>query len=54
MVKKDQMGNCERWISTVDGMNDRVLEGRKVWGTMAKLRKENMISKEVKREINKE
>ena len=29
----------------------RVLEGRKVWGTMAKLWKENMISREVKREL---
>ena len=27
----------------------RVLEGKKVWGTMAKLWKENMISREVKR-----
>ena len=28
-----------------------MLEGRKVWGTMAKLWKENMISREVKREL---
>ena len=29
----------------------RVLGGRKVWGTMTKLWKENMISREVKREL---
>ena len=28
-----------------------VLEGRKVWGTMANLWKENMISRELKREV---
>ena len=42
-------------ISTDGGMGDevvhRVLEGRKVWGTMAKLWKENMISRKVKREL---
>ena len=42
-------------ISTDGGMGEevahRVLEGRKVWGTMAKLWKENMISREVKREL---
>ena len=30
----------------------RVLDGRKVWGTMAELWKENMLSREVKRELN--
>ena len=29
----------------------RVLEERKVWGTMAKLWRENMISRKVKREL---
>ena len=42
-------------ISTDGGMGEelahRVLEGRKVWGTMAKLWKENMISREVKRKL---
>ena len=42
-------------ISTDGGMGEelahRVLEGRKVWGTMAKLWKENMVSREVKREL---
>ena len=32
-------------------MAHRVLEGRKVWRTNAKLWKENMISREVKREL---
>ena len=32
-------------------MAHSVLEGRKVWGTMAKLWKKNMISREVKREL---
>ena len=32
-------------------MARRVLEGRKVWGTMAKLWKENVISREVIREL---
>ena len=30
-----------------------MLEGRKVWGTMANLWKENMISRELKREVYK-
>ena len=42
-------------ISTNSGIGEevahRVLEGRKVWGTMAKLWKENVISREVKREL---
>ena len=44
-------------ISTDEGMGEEVahsvLEGRKVWGTMVKLRKENMISREVKWELYK-
>ena len=39
-------------INTNDGMGEelahRVLEGRTVWGTIAKLCKENIISREVK------
>ena len=42
-------------ISTDGGMEEevahRVLEGRKVWRTMAKLFKQKMISREVKRVI---
>ena len=42
-------------ISTDGGMGEEVahmvLVGRKVWGTMAKLWKETMISREVKREL---
>ena len=42
-------------ISTYGGMGKgvahRVLEGRKVWRTIAKLWKTNMISREVKREL---
>ena len=42
-------------ISTDGGMREevahRVLEGRKVWGMMTRLRKENVISREVKREL---
>ena len=34
-----------------EGVAHRVLEGRKVWGTMARLWKENMIFREVKREL---
>ena len=37
--------------STGEKVPHRVLEGRKVWGTMAKFRKENVISREVKREL---
>ena len=33
------------------GSGYRVLEGRKVWGMMAKIRKENMIFRKVKREL---
>ena len=32
-------------------MAHRVLDGRKVWATVAKLWKENMISREIKREL---
>ena len=35
----------------VEEVSHMVLEGRKVWGVMAKLWKENMISREVKREL---
>ena len=42
-------------LSTDGGMGEevahRVLKGRKVWGAMAKLWKENMIYREVKREL---
>ena len=42
-------------ISTDSGMGEevahRVIEGRKVWGMTEKLLKENMISREVKREL---
>ena len=42
-------------ISTDGGMGEevahRILEGRKVWGTMEKLWQENVISREVKREL---
>ena len=37
--------------STGEKVPHGVLEGRKVWGTMAKFRKENVISREVKREL---
>ena len=51
----DNFNYLEVMISTDGGMGEevahRVLEGRKVWGTMAKLWKENMISREVKREL---
>ena len=32
-------------------MSYGMFEGRKLWGTIAKLWKENMISREVKREL---
>ena len=48
----------ERWTSFITsllGMGEevahRVLEGIKVWGTMPKLWKENMVSRVVKREL---
>ena len=44
-------------ISTNGGMGEEVshsvLEQRKVWGKLTKLYKENMISREVKRELYK-
>ena len=74
MVKKDQMGSCEKvresgkemqevdkfnylgvMISTNGSMGEEVahsvIEGRNIWGTMAKLWKKNMRSREVKREL---
>ena len=37
------------WVS--EEVAHRVLEGRKVWRTIAKLWKENMVSRVVKREL---
>ena len=53
----DNFNYLEVMISTDGGMREevahRVLQGRKVWGTMARLWKKNMISiREVKRELN--
>ena len=52
---KDKFNYLGVMISTDGGRREevahRVLEGRKVWGTMAKLWEENMISREVKREL---
>ena len=49
---------CKKWtslISSVGGTGEevahKILEGRKVLGTMTKLWKGNMISREVKREL---
>ena len=51
----DKFNYLEVMISTDGGMGDkvphRVPEGRKVWRTMANLWKENMTSREVKREL---
>ena len=55
MQEVDKFKYFRVMISTDGGRGEevahRVLEGRKVWGTMAKLWKENMISREVKREL---
>ena len=50
MQELDKFNNSGVMTSTGGGMGEelaqRVLEGRKVWWTMAKLWKENMISRE--------
>ena len=55
MQEADKFNYLVVMINTDGGMGEevvhKVLEGRKVWGTMAKLWKENMISREVKREL---
>ena len=55
MQKVDKFNYLGATISTDGGMEEEVAhtvaEGRMVWGTMAKLWKENMISREVKREL---
>ena len=55
MQEVDMFNYFGAMISTDGGMVEevthRVLEGRKVWGTKAKLWKENLISREVKREL---
>ena len=55
MQEMDKFNYLGVMISTDGGMGEevahRVLEGRKVCGTMAKLWKENMISRGVKREL---
>ena len=52
MQEVDKFDYIGVMISMDGGMGEevayRVLEGRKVWGTMAELWKENMISREVK------
>ena len=51
----DKSNYLELMISADGGMREevahRVVDGRKVWGTMAKLWKKNIISREVKREL---
>ena len=55
MQKVDKFNYLGATISTDGGMEEEVAhtvaEGSMVWGTMAKLWKENMISREVKREL---
>ena len=55
MQEVDKFNYLGVMISTDGGMGDemahRVLEARKVWGTMENLWKENIISIEVKREL---
>ena len=54
MQELDKFNYLGVMISTDGGMREevarRVLDGRKVWGTMAKLWNENMISRKLKRE----
>ena len=55
MHEVDKFNYLGVMISTYIGKGEdvahRVLEGRKVWGTTAKLWKENMISREVKLDL---
>ena len=54
-MQKDKFNYLGVMISTDCGMGEEVahmvFEGRKVWGTMSKLWKENIISKELKWEL---
>ena len=55
MHEVDKFNYLGVMISEDGGMGEevahRVLEGRKFWGTMSKLWKENMVSREVKCEL---
>ena len=55
LQETDKFNDLGVMISTDGAIGEelahRVLEGRKVWGTLAKLWKENMICTEVKREL---
>ena len=55
MQDVDNFNYLRVMISTDGGLGEKVshrlLEGRKVWGKVAKLWKEDMISREVKRQL---
>ena len=50
-VNMSEMEGIKKGTEGREEVVHKVLKGRKVWGTMAKLWKGNMISREVKREL---